>query len=265
MVNYAKNKNSILVKSFIISGLLLCVLLIQSCGVNSNVMLKGPKGEHANLDSLPLYPITEYRIGTEDKIVFSISTNDGTKLIEALSNVSDRSASNGFSPEFVVRPDSTVQLPVIGETKIAGLTIVECERLLEKKFSVTYQDPFVQVRITNQRVIVFPGGGGDAKVIPLFNSNTTLMEAIAQAGGIPDRGNSKIVKLMRKENGVRKVYTIDLSTESGLKYTDVILQANDYVYVEPNPQVAKEVVKEVAPIISLISSLLIIVTFILRT
>ena len=126
-------------------------MLVQSCGVNSNIMLKSPKGEYANLDSLPIKPLIEYKIGTEDKLVFSISTNDGTKLIESLSNISDKSSNSGFSPEFVVRPDSTVDFPVIGNTKIAGITIPECEKLLEKKFAKTYQDPFVQVRITNQR------------------------------------------------------------------------------------------------------------------
>ncbi len=241
------------------------IFIIQSCGVNSNLMLKSPKGEYTNLDSLPLVPVIEYKIGTEDKISFSLSTNDGTKLIESLSNISETSSSSGFSPEFVVRPDSTVDLPVIGKLKIAGITIPQCEKLLEKEFSKTYQSPFVQVRIMNQRVIVFPGGGGDAKVIPLINSNTTLMEAIAQAGGIPERGKASVVKLMRRENGIRKVYTIDLSTEQGLKYTDVVLQANDYIYVEPNPQLAKEVIKEVAPVVSLISSLIIIITFITRT
>lgn len=239
----------------------LALFLLQACGLNNNVMLKAPKGEHANLDSLPLRPSTEYRIGTEDKIIFSISTNDGTKLIEALSSIADKSATSGFSPEFVVRPDSTVDFPVLGKVKIAGMTIPECEQHLKKEFARTYQDPFIQVRVTNQRVIVFPGGGGDAQVIPLLNNNTTLMEAIAQAGGIPERGKASVVKLMRKENNVRKVYTIDLSTESGLKYTDVVLQANDYIYVEPNPQLMKEVVKEIAPIISLITSTVVIVTF----
>lgn len=245
-------------------SLFVAALLLQSCGVNSNVMLKAPKGEHANIDSLPLRPNVEYKIGTEDKIIFSISTNDGTKLIESLSNVSDKGLNAGFSPEFIVRPDSTVDFPVIGKVLVAGLTLPECEKKLAAEFSKTYQSPFVQVRITNQRVIVFPGGGGDAKVIPLLNSNTTLMEAIAQAGGIPDRGNASIVKLMRKENGVRKVYTIDLSTEEGLKYTDVVLQANDYVYVEPNPQIGREIVKEAAPIVSLFASMLIVITFITR-
>ncbi len=262
MLNYANNKNFFWLKSFVLSGLF--ALLLQACGVNNNVMLKAPKGEYASLDSLPLRPLVEYKIGTEDKIIFSISTNDGTKLIESLSSIADKSSNSGFSPEFVVRPDSTVDFPVLGKVKIAGMTIPECEEHLKQGFSQTYQSPFVQVRVTNQRVIVFPGGGGDARVIPLSNNNTTLMEAIAQAGGIPERGKASVVKLMRKEDSIRKVYTIDLSTEAGLKYTDVVLQANDYIYVEPNPQLAKEIVKDVAPIISLISSLVIIVTFISR-
>ena len=262
MQKYANNKYFFGLRAFVLSGL--AAVLLQACGVNNNVMLKAPKGEHANLDSLPLRPLVEYKIGTEDKIIFSISTNDGTKLIESLSSIADKSSNSGFSPEFVVRPDSTVDFPVLGKVKIAGMTIPECEERLKQGFSQTYQSPFVQVRVTNQRVIVFPGGGGDARVIPLSNNNTTLMEAIAQAGGIPERGKASVVKLMRKENSIRKVYTIDLSTEEGLKYTDVVLQANDYIYVEPNPQLAKEIVKDVAPVISLISSLVIIVTFISR-
>jgi polysaccharide biosynthesis/export protein len=263
MQNYVKVNALFSHKSLLL--IVVVIFLLQACGVNDNVMLKAPKGEHANLDSLPLRPLVEYKIGTEDKIIFSISTNDGTKLIESLSSISDKSSNSGFSPEFVVRPDSTVDFPVLGKVKIAGMTIPQCENHLQEEFSKTYQSPFVQVRVTNQRVIVFPGGGGDARVIPLSNNNTTLMEAIAQAGGIPERGKASTIKLMRKENNVRKVYTIDLSTEAGLKYTDVVLQANDYIYVEPNPQLAKEVIKDIAPIVSLISSLVIIVTFITRT
>ena len=101
------------------------------------------------------------------------------------------------------------------------------------EYSREYQEPFIQVSITNQRVIVFPGNGSDAKVIPLLNANTTLMEVIAQAGGITDRGKSNTVKLMRRANGERKVYVMDLSVMSGLKFADMVVQANDYIYVEP--------------------------------
>ncbi len=239
------------------------VFAVTSCGLNSNLMLKSPTGEYADLDSLPLRPTEEYLISPDDKLVFSISTNDGTKVIESLSSIDNNTKMAGFSSEYLVRQDSLVELPLLGLVKVAGLSIPECETLFEEKFSKTYQNPFVQLRVVNQRVIIFPGGGGDAVVIPLLNSNTTLMEVIAQAGGIPDRGKANSIKLMRKENGNRKVYTIDLSTIDGLKYTDLIVQANDYIYIEPNPQLAQESIKQLAPVLSVLSSVLILLTLVI--
>ena len=65
---------------------------------------------------------------------------------------------------------------------------------------------------------------------------------------------------MRKENGVRKIYTFDLSTVEGLQYVDMIVQANDYIYIEPSAELAQGVVREIAPVISIISSALVIFT-----
>ena len=88
------------------------------------------------------------------------------------------------------------------------------------------------------------------------------MEALAQAGGITERGKANTIKIMRRENGIRKVYTIDLSTIDGLKYADLVLQANDYIYIEPVPRLARELVEEIAPVVSIFSSALIIFTVI---
>ncbi|MEN9440496.1 MAG: hypothetical protein RLZ33_572, partial [Bacteroidota bacterium] len=59
-------------------------------------------------------------------------------------------------------------------------------------------------------------------------------------------------------------YKIDLSTVEGLKYVDMVVQANDYIYIEPNADIAKETIKEVAPILSILSSALIIFTAITK-
>ena len=89
------------------------------------------------------------------------------------------------------------------------------------------------------------------------------MEAIALAGGIAERGRASRIKLIRKnDNGQRQVYRIDLSTIEGLKYTDILVQANDYIYIEPVPEIGRELLKEVAPIVSLISSAAIVISVI---
>lgn len=230
---------------------------MSSCGVNSNLMFKEAKGAIAS-DSIPLKPSEDYKISPDDKLTFSLTTKNGTRIIEDMSGISDDERALRGTVEYVVRQNGEVKLPIIDLIQVAGLTITECEDLLEVEYGKDYQDPFVQLRITNQRVIVFPGNGSDAKVIPLQNSNTTLMEALAQAGGITDRGKANAIKLMRKVNGERVVYTLDLSTMEGLKYVDMIVQANDYIYVEPTPELSKELAEDVVPIVSLISSALII-------
>ena len=88
------------------------------------------------------------------------------------------------------------------------------------------------------------------------------MEALALAGGITNRGQSKKIKIMRQFPDGRKVYEVDLSTLEGLKYADMIVQSNDYIYIEPMRQISRELLQEIGPIISIISTSVIIVTVI---
>jgi polysaccharide export outer membrane protein len=238
------------------------LLLLSSCGVNSNIMFKTPKGSEYKYDSIPARPTEDYRISRDDKFTFTLSTKGGHKIIENMSGVAGASTSEGTSSlEYLVRADGKANLPVIGDVHVQGLTVQSCEDTLARLYSTEYQDPFVQVQITNQRVIVFPGNGGDAKVIPLQNNNTTLMEAIAAAGGITERGRANRIKLMRVvPNEERAVYLLDLSTIEGLASADMIVQANDYIYIEPNARLGREVLTQVVPFISIISSALVIFT-----
>lgn len=245
------------IKAFGLLSILGFVLIFASCGVNNNVMFKEAKEDLVNIkpkDSIPLQPYSAYRIGRNDRMTFTVSSNDGTEIIE--SQVGLESSSIGSqSLEYTVRLDGFVELPVLGKVHVDGLTIEECEDTIQALFARDYKDLFVQVKITNQRVVVFPGNGSDAKVITLENSNTTLMEVIALAGGITDRGKANTIKIMRRVGDEREVYQVDLSTIDGLKYADMIMQANDYVYVEPTAEIAKELKDEVIPVISLLSTL----------
>lgn len=241
---------------------LLFFVILQSCGINKDLMFRTPKGEVVKSDSIPLKPTLDYVISPDDKFTFVLYTNNGESIVNGMSGVSEKE--NSKSPmEYIVRSNGTADLPIIGNVQVSNLTISQCEKMLAQAYAEKngYKDPFVQVQITNQRVIVFPGSGGDAKVVTIQNNNTTLMEVIALAGGIADRGRADRIKLIREVNGVRTLYILDLSTVEGLKYADLIVQAHDYIYVEPNEEVAKEVVERAAPIVSIVSSMFLIITF----
>ena len=205
----------------------------------------------------------EYRISPNDIIEFSLYSNDGFKLVDLTSLNTNNST--GFrianGTEYLVEPSGEVKLPVLGKIKINGLTIREAQSLLEEKYASYYIRPYVMMKIINKRVIVFPGSAGDAKVIPLLNNNTTLIEGIALAGGLADDGKAKMIKLIREKKGEHEVYLIDLSVVEGIKQASMVLQANDIIYVEPRRKYAIRFLQEAAPVISVITSAFILYSY----
>jgi len=262
-------------KIFTFLALLAGLLLLEGCYINANLMLKTDK--NYTFDSIPKNIQSEYVISPNDQIQFKVFSNDGTRVVDISigSEMTDgggvgAGTSIGFNNRttlsFRVEMDSTMRIPVLDTVKIAGLTIPDAEKYLEKEFSEFYVDPYVQIQVVNKRVIVFPGNGANAAVIYLTNNNTTLMEALAMAGGVTERGRAARIKIIRKApDGTRKMFMIDLSTAiDGLQYTDLLVQANDYIYVDPVPQYTREVIQEISPIVSLISSAVIIYTVVQR-
>ncbi|MCH2234873.1 MAG: polysaccharide biosynthesis/export family protein [Crocinitomicaceae bacterium] len=256
-------------KKILFKLLIFIVLLggLSACGVNSNIMLKTPKDfEFADIDSLNQTKF-EYKIDVNDIIQMRFFTNNGLQVLN-IATENQPGQAQLFNPNnlisYVIQNDSLVVLPIIGETNIVGMTIREAEEFIAEKYEDYYVDPFVQISVTNRRVIVFPGNGSDARVLYLSNNNVTLIEAIALAGGIAERGRASRVKLLRKtDKGKREIYKIDLSkVDDQFQYTDIFVQANDIIYVEPVPELGREILREVTPIISLISSAAIVISVI---
>jgi polysaccharide export outer membrane protein len=201
----------------------------------------------------------EYRVSTNDIVSMSVYTNDGFKLIDittSAESVTSRlnNMNNNTNVQFLVEPDGMIKLPIIGKFKIAGMTIREAEKSLELQYANFYNKPFVIIRVVNRRVTVFPGTGGAGRVVNLDNESTTVIEALALAGGITNTGKAKKIKLIRGDLRNPKVILIDLSTLEGLKQGNLLLQANDIIYVEPVPRLSQEVLTEITPIVGIITS-----------
>jgi polysaccharide export outer membrane protein len=181
-----------------------------------------------------------------------------TTSAESISSKIGGSANNSYASQFLVEPDGLVKLPIIGKTKVAGLTVREAEKMLEQQYATFYNKPFVLLKVSNRRVLVFPGTGGAGKVVNLDNENTTLIEALALAGGITNTGKAKKIKLIRGDLRNPKVMLINLATVEGVKQSNLLLQANDIIYVEPIPRYSQEVFTQITPIVGIITSLALI-------
>lgn len=236
-------------------------LILSSCKIfKSNLMLKTPKDYSYDklIDSLGRL---DYKIAANDAIQYRIYPNDGFKLID-LANSGNTILRNEL--DVVVETDGNVKMPLVGRVSIVGLSVKEAEKLMEQKYSEFYVKPFVTLKVINKRVIVFPGNTGQAKVIPLVNNNTTIMEAIAAANGIPEDGKAYKVKLIRtnpEPNQKPYVYLMDLSRIEGITYGYSKVQANDIIYVEPRYRPFRTIATEIAPILTLLTTALILVQF----
>jgi polysaccharide export outer membrane protein len=240
----------------------LITVLFSSCGlINSSFMLKTPKDyNYAKIDSSDF---SEYKIAANDQISFQLFANDAFKLID-MSAATGGAGMQGQGGGLIygVEFSGEVKLPVIGKVKLEGLTVRQAEQKLEQLFSTYYNKPFVIIKVINKRVFLFPGAAASAKVITLSNENTSLVEAIAIAGGISNTGKAYRIKLIRGDLKNPKVFLIDLSTLEGAKQGNMLVQANDIIYVDQVPNYAQGVLGQISPYIGLLSSIIVLSTLI---
>lgn len=240
-------------------------LLVSSCAnINSNAMFKIPKGEDFKYDSLPLNPNDDYKLGPGDRFSFIFGSNQGERIVFNQSGISELTEVSSMTRnqnrvDYLVRQNGEAELPLVGKLYVKGLTLVQLEDSITKILSKNFIDPYVQIRITNQRVMIFPGKG-QAQVVYLSNTNTSLLEVIALAGGIPDEGKARSIRVMRRANGRREIYHVDLSTIKGLKEAEMVVQGNDYIYIDYKPRFASSIFREVGPWLTLLTTSLAVIS-----
>ncbi len=199
----------------------------------------------------------EYVINLYDVLSVRVYTNNGLQLIntEQGSNLANN---NNNVIGYKVELDSTVRLPIIGRVKVVGQTLAATESQLEKMYGQYYQNPFVKVNVTNRRVILFRSGSTSGAVLPINNDRFTLIEALAQAGGIDDMGKAYRIKVLRGDLKNPKVFLYNISSLEAMRKSNLVLQSNDIIYVEKRPKYVKRTLNEITPYVSLINTIMLI-------
>lgn len=249
----------------------IAVILFSGCHfLNPSLMLKTKKD--FKYSPFPTAAPTAYKIGANDVIRFKVYSNDGFKLIDmtALSGAIGMGATGGGANtssvggglEYKIEFDGTAKLPILGRVHLQGMTVREAETFLEGKYSAFYNKPYVLMEVTSKRVIIFPGSSGKAQVLPLIYENTTLMEALGMAGGIAEIGKAYKIKLIRGDSKNPEVYLIDLSTINGLQQANLVLQANDIIYVEPLIRFDKDVINQILPYLTFFTTAYLFIVFV---
>jgi len=133
-----------------------------------------------------------------------------------------------------IRNDGMISYPLIGDIKAAGLTIPQLQRNIVQKLKEYIVSPKVDIQIikyASRDVSIL--GEVEAPQVIYLRGKTTLLEAIAKAGGLTEKANLKGAYIIRK-NRIIPVDLYALMTEGDLKY-NVEVRRKDVVYI-PNVQ-----------------------------
>ena len=132
---------------------------------------------------------------------------------------------------------------------------------MQEKYSYYFVNPFVRVEVINRRAYVYRGREG-AEVVLLDKENMNLLEVLAKAGGVPPAGEADEIRIIRGDPNHPQVFDIDLSTVEGMMRANLRIEANDVIYI-PSNLTPNDVILLITPVLTLISSLLLITTTII--
>jgi polysaccharide export outer membrane protein len=127
-----------------------------------------------------------------------------------------------------VRPDGKITLPLINDVQAAGSTPQQLAASVTEKLRKFMTDPQVTVIVTqinSQRVFVI-GEVLRAGAFPLV-PGTTILQALANAGGFTTFANVKKIHVMRTVNGKQ--------TELPFNYRDVVKGENSDQNIKLQP------------------------------
>ncbi len=175
----------------------------------------------------------EYRLKSEDVVqikVFTTSDDQFNFFAQAQEQL------GGGNPElsgFVIDDRGYVEIPVIGEVQIQGLTIDEAEDKVGELLEASgLQSPKVVMKLLSFKYTVLgevrrPGSFHN------FTGKVNILDAIAQAGDLTDFADRKNIKIIRYQGNNAKILHLDVLDDDILSNPNFYLQPEDQILVDP--------------------------------
>lgn len=141
---------------------------------------------------------------------------------------------DNLSGDYLVDMRGKISMPLVGDIMAAGETPEQLSQLLEKKLGAKYlQDPDISVAIKESagRNVTVDGAVNKAGAYPVLGP-TTLIQAVALAGGTSDDANAHRVAIFRTIGGQREAAAFDLVSIRHGQMPDPAIYPGDIVVVD---------------------------------
>lgn len=127
-----------------------------------------------------------------------------------------------------------IALPLVGNVKAADLTTAELDASLTERFGSKYlenPDVLVGVKSSTRASVTVDGSVAKPGAIPTAGA-ITLMQAVAQAGGVSENANARRVAIFRQIGGRRQAAAFDLTAIRRGQSPDPRVYPGDIVVVD---------------------------------
>ncbi len=147
-----------------------------------------------------------------------------------------------YTPEFnqtvSIHPDGFIVLPIVGDLKVADLTLTEAKALILERATKRLNDPEITIFLKEYQKPYYVVAGEIATPGRFeMNEEITALQAVMLAGGFKDSAKTSRVFVFRKINkNMAEVKTLDLKKirkTSDLE-NDLNLESGDIVWVPQN-------------------------------
>jgi polysaccharide export outer membrane protein len=168
--------------------------------------------------------------------IFGVDENTSKLFnVPQISTSLNKGYSNGTASVqgYLIDYKGEIDFPIIGKIKFEGLYRSQAIDSLKLKLKDYIKNPVINIQIQNFKITVL----GEVRAPGTFNipnERITILEAIGLAGDLSINAVRKNIKVIRDESGIKKEYTIDLTSKSVLSSPVYYLNQNDVIYVEPN-------------------------------
>ena len=193
------------------SGALLLCLVCLTSGCST------PSSMTATESLLTDQAASAYRIGPEDVLMISVWQNQD------------------ISRTVPVRPDGMISLPLLNDVQAAGRTPEQLREVLRQRLQAYISQPEVSVIVTqvhSPKISVLGNVSRPARYV--ISGQTTVLDAIALAGGLTEFASRKRIMILRPDGSTRQhvPFNYDEAVRTQGNRQNVYLQPGDIVLVQ---------------------------------
>lgn len=212
------------------------VFMMQGCIPASKTMYAKDlePGVIEKIDQANYGDLQKIQIGDVVQVTVSALDKEQTQIFNPFTGSAGSSgAQGGRGNGYLVDKAGQIEIPVVGQVKIAGLSSRDARDLVKKELEKYLKNPWVDISVLSYKV-TFLGEVQSQGPITIQNERLSIMEGIAQAGGLPATARYDRVWLIREENGERAYHLLNVNKKDIFQSEYYYLRNNDIVYVEPN-------------------------------